>query len=44
MVQKGKVMKFILRIICWPWHYYKDYRDYKKRLNDLKKNDPFIYK
>lgn len=28
----------------WPWHRYQEHRYYKKRLEELKKRDPFIYK
>ncbi len=31
-------------IITYPWNSYKENRAIKKRLADLKKRDPFIYK
>ena len=31
-------------IVTYPWNWYKENRAMKKRLADLKKRDPFIYK
>jgi len=31
-------------IITWPWRKYKEHREFKKRLKELKERDPFIYK
>lgn len=30
--------------ITWPWRKYKENREFKKRLKELKERDPFIYK
>jgi len=30
--------------ITWPWRKYKEHRDFKRRLKELKERDPFIYK
>jgi hypothetical protein len=34
----------IIEIICWPWKKYKAHRTWKKRIAELRKRDPFIYK
>lgn len=36
----NKIIKFLL----WPWNKWSSYRNYKKRIEELKKRDPFIYK
>tara|TARA_B100000035_G_scaffold164026_1_gene139768 strand:- start:1218 stop:1334 length:117 start_codon:yes stop_codon:yes gene_type:complete len=38
MVQK------LIRFITWPWRKWKEEREFKKRLKELRKKDPFIYK
>jgi hypothetical protein len=38
MVQK------LISIITWPWRRFKEEREFKKRLKELRKKDPFIYK
>jgi len=38
MVQK------LINIITWPWRRFKEEREFKKRLKELRKKDPFIYK
>jgi hypothetical protein len=37
-------MKKIIDIITKPWRWWKEHRAYKKRLEELRKRDPFIYK
>ena len=37
-------MKKLIDIITWPWKWYTERRAYKKRLAELRKRDPFIYK
>jgi hypothetical protein len=37
-------MKTILNIILWPWNEWQKKRKFKKRLEELRKRDPFIYK
>lgn len=37
-------MKQIFNFITWPWRWYKERRDFKRRLEELRKRDPFIYK
>jgi hypothetical protein len=37
-------MRKILDIILWPYHEFKRRRELKKRLEELRKRDPFIYK
>ena len=37
-------MKTILNFILAPYHKWKAKRAFKKRLEDLRKRDPFIYK
>jgi len=33
----------IKNFILWPWTWYKRKKQFKKRLEELKKKDPFIY-
>ena len=37
-------IKKFLRILIWPYTYIRDEMRYRKRLKELKKRDPFIYK
>jgi hypothetical protein len=37
-------MKKIIDILTRPWKWFKEHRAYKKRLAELRKRDPFIYK
>jgi hypothetical protein len=37
-------MKKLIEIITWPWRWYQERKAYKKRLEELRKRDPFIYK
>lgn len=37
-------MKKLINLLLWPWYKYQEHRYYKKKLNELKKRDPFIYK
>jgi hypothetical protein len=37
-------MKKIIDILLWPWRKYQQNKAWKKRLAELKKRDPFIYK
>lgn len=39
-----KILRKIWDIVTYPWNKYKEHRAMKKRLADLKKRDPFIYK
>ena len=36
----NKIIAFLLR----PWYKYQEHKRYKKRLEELRKRDPFIYK
>jgi|TARA_A200000159_G_scaffold91152_2_gene84713 hypothetical protein len=38
------MIKRIVDIILYPWTEFKRRREMKKRLEELKKRDPFIYK
>jgi hypothetical protein len=38
------MIKKILNFILYPWHKYQERKAWKKRLADLRKRDPFIYK
>jgi hypothetical protein len=38
MVQK------IIKILLWPYHWIRDEIRFRKRLKELRKKDPFIYK
>ena len=37
-------MRTILEFILKPWTKFKERRAFKKRLEELRKRDPFIYK
>ena len=37
-------MKRILAILLYPWYRYQERKFIKKRLEELRKRDPFIYK
>jgi hypothetical protein len=37
-------MKKIIDLLLWPWHEWQSHRAFKKRLEELRKRDPFIYK
>jgi hypothetical protein len=37
-------MKKIIDFILWPYTKWQERRTYKKRLEELRKRDPFIYK
>lgn len=37
-------MKKIIELITYPWRKWKERRQWKKKLEELKKRDPFIYK
>lgn len=36
--------KKIIDFITWPYRKWKEHRRFKKRMEELKKRDPFIYK
>jgi hypothetical protein len=38
------MVKTIVNFITKPWRWYKDRQAWKKRLEELRKRDPFIYK
>lgn len=37
-------LKKIWQLIIWPYTYIQEQRRFKKRMAELKKKDPFIYK
>jgi hypothetical protein len=37
-------MRTIINILMWPWYKWQERRAIKKRLEELRKRDPFIYK
>jgi hypothetical protein len=37
-------MKKLIEILLWPLHKWQVQRAFKKRLEELRKRDPFIYK
>jgi hypothetical protein len=37
-------MQNIINFILKPWKWYRDRQAFKKRLEELRKRDPFIYK
>lgn len=38
------MIKKIIDFILTPWRKYKEDRAFKKRLEEMRKRDPFIYK
>lgn len=38
------MIKKIVKLIMTPFKRYKQHREYKKRLEELRKKDPFIYR
>ena len=38
------MIKKIISIICYPFNKFLENRKFKKRLKELQKRDPFIYK
>lgn len=38
------MVRRIIDLILWPWHWYQDRKEFKKRLKELQERDPFIYK
>ena len=39
-----QIIKKIWEILIWPYTKIKEEREFKKRLKELQKKDPFIYK
>ena len=37
-------MQKLLNFLLAPWHRYQERKAFKKRLEEMKKRDPFIYK
>lgn len=37
-------MNKIINFLLWPWHKWSEHRKFKKRIEELRKRDPFIYK
>jgi hypothetical protein len=37
-------MKKILSALLAPYHWVKEYFEYKKRIKKMRENDPYIYK
>lgn len=37
-------MKKLIEILLWPIHKWQENQAFKKRLEELRKRDPFIYK
>jgi hypothetical protein len=37
-------MNKIIAFLLSPWHKYQERKRFKKRLEELRKRDPFIYK
>lgn len=38
------MMKKIIKFLCTPWYKWQEYKATKKRMDELRKRDPFIYK
>jgi len=39
-----KMFNKLIDILAYPWRRYQEHKAWKKRLAELKKRDPFIYK
>ena len=37
-------MKKLIELLSWPYRKYKERQAWKKRLEELRRRDPFIYK
>jgi len=37
-------LKKIWSWICWPYTKWKEHKEFKKRLKEMREKDPFIYK
>jgi len=37
-------MKKLIDFLLWPYHKWQANRKFKKRIEELRKRDPFIYK
>ena len=37
-------MVWLKDLILWPWRTWQEHRQFKKRIKELRKRDPFIYK
>ena len=37
-------MKKLIELITWPWRRWQERRAFNKRIEELRKRDPFIYK
>ena len=37
-------MVWLKNIITWPWRKYKEHKEYKQKVKELRDKDPFIYK
>lgn len=37
-------MRTVINFILWPWYKWQAHKAFKKRLAELRKRDPFIYK
>ena len=38
------MFKKLLDFVLYPWNKYQEHRRFKRRLEELRKRDPFIYK
>jgi hypothetical protein len=38
------MFKKIIDFLLYPWNRYQEHRRFKRRLKELRKRDPFIYK
>jgi hypothetical protein len=37
-------MRKLLNFLTSPWRKFQEYRNFKRKLEELRKRDPFIYK
>jgi hypothetical protein len=37
-------MKKLIELLLSPWRKFKERKEYEKRIEELRKRDPFIYK
>jgi hypothetical protein len=43
-MNKWDMLGKIYEIVFWPYRKVRDYFEFKKRMKELRKRDPFIYK
>tara|TARA_B100001013_G_C24574819_1_gene428105 strand:- start:434 stop:568 length:135 start_codon:yes stop_codon:yes gene_type:complete len=44
MVWLKKLLKKLKDFILWPYTAWKEHKEFKKKMEELRKRDPFIYR